>query len=57
LIEIFSHDIFVTPDPEAQDVLIIKGKGWEGEPFHLYLNETEAANLLWQLNFYVGTEE
>lgn len=57
MIEIFSHDVSVTPDPEAQDVLIIKGKGWENEPFHLYLNETEAANLLWQLNFYIGTEQ
>lgn len=56
MIEIFSHDVTVAPDPEAEDVLIIKGKGWEGEPFHLYLNETEAANLAWQLNFYVNNE-
>lgn len=56
MIEIFSHDVSVAPDPDAEDVLIIKGKGWEGEPFHLYLNETEAANLAWQLNFYVNNE-
>lgn len=57
MIEIFSHDVSVAPDPEAQDVLVIKGKGWEGEPFLLYLNETEAANLLWQLNYYIGTDQ
>lgn len=51
MIEIFSHDISVSVDPEAEDVFIVKGKGWEGEPFHLYLNQTEAANLKWQLNF------
>lgn len=55
--EIFSHDLSVRADEEAEGVLIISGKGWEGEPFKLYLKTDEARTLLWQLNFFVGTEE
>jgi hypothetical protein len=51
-IEIFAHGISVHPCEDAESVLIVSGKGWEGEPFNLYLNEEAAAELLWQLSFY-----
>lgn len=57
MIEIFSHNLTVKPDEEAEDVLVISGKGWEGDPFALYIRRDEAKSLLWQLNFYVGSEE
>lgn len=56
MIEIFSHGISVKPDPDAEGILVVAGFGWENEPFNLYLNEEAAADLLWQLNFYVGSE-
>lgn len=57
MIEIFSHNLSVRADEEAEGILIISGNGWEGEPFQLYVKTEEAKNLLWQLNFFVGTEE
>lgn len=53
MIEIFSHDLSVRGDDDAEGVYIISGKGWENEPFNLYINEDEAKNLLWQLNFFL----
>lgn len=53
MIEIFSHDLSVRGDDDAPGVLIISGKGWEEEPFKLYVNLNEAKNLLWQLSFFV----
>ena len=53
MIEIFSHDVNVVPDDDAEGILIISGKGWENEPFKLYLNKTEASVLLWQLTYYI----
>lgn len=52
-IEIFSHDVSIRGDDEAEGVFIISGKGWEGEPFNLYIREDEAKSLLWQLSFFV----
>lgn len=54
-IEIFAHDVSIHPCEDAESVLVISGKGWEGEPFELYVNEEEAATLLWQLNFYISS--
>lgn len=56
MIEIFSHDLSVRGDDEAEGVYIISGKGWEEEPFNLYINKEEAKNLLWQLSFFVDNE-
>lgn len=53
VIEIFSQDLSVKVDEEADGVYIISGKGWENEPFSLYVNEDEARVLLWQLNFFL----
>lgn len=52
-LEIFSHDLSVRADDEAEGVYIISGKGWEGEPFKLYVREEEAKNLVWQLSFFM----
>lgn len=52
-IEIFSHDLSVRGDDDAPGVFIITGKGWENEPFHLYINEEGAQALLWQLGFFM----
>lgn len=57
MITIFSHDVTVKVEEEIggePPVYIIVGKGWENEPFELYLSEAEAKNILWQLNFFVG---
>jgi hypothetical protein len=53
MIEIFSHDLSVRGDDDAPGVYTISGKGWENEPFILYLNEEEAKNLIWQLIFFI----
>lgn len=52
-IEIFAHGVHVTQCDDAESVLVIGGKGWEGEPFTLYLNEEEVSSLLVQLSYYV----
>ena len=52
-IEIFSHGVTVKADEDAEGIYIISGRGWENEPFSLYVNEEEARNLLWQLSFFV----
>ena len=57
MITIFSNNMSVSPDPEAEGILIISGRGWENEPFELYIREEEAATLLWQLGFYVSNKE
>lgn len=57
--EIFANSISVAPyrDPENEyeftNLLIIRGKGWEGEPFDLYINEDEAQALFVQLGYYL----
>lgn len=53
MIEIFSHDVSVRADEDAEDVFVISGKGWENEPFLVYVTMDEARNLLWQLNFFL----
>jgi hypothetical protein len=53
MIEIFSHDLSVKMDDDAPDVLVISGKGWENEPFMLYVTADEARNILWQINFFL----
>lgn len=55
MIEIFSHDLSVSGDDDTEGLYIISGKGWENEPFKLYVNEEEARTLLWQLSFFVDT--
>lgn len=57
MIEIFGHDIFFEPDPETEEVFIINGKGWEGEPFKLYLKKEHAEDLIWQMTFHVHNRE
>lgn len=52
MLEIFSHDLSVRGDDDAEGVLIISGKDWENEPFNLYVNEEGAKTLLWQLSFF-----
>lgn len=52
MIEIFSHDLSVSVDDDAVNVYKISGKGWENEPFIIYVNYEEARNLLWQLSFF-----
>lgn len=59
MIEVFAHGISVSQSTEEDgttELLIINGKGWEEESFRIWLNEEEAKTLLWQLNFYVGSE-
>lgn len=53
MIDIFSHDVSVKVDPEAEDIYIISGKTWENEAFNLYVNQEEARNIVWQLNFFL----
>lgn len=58
MIEIFSHDVTFSPDPdEPDDIFIISGKGWEGEPFKLYLRKSDAEDLIWQMTYYVHNPE
>lgn len=57
MIEIFSHDLSVRGDDDTEGVYILTGKGWENEPFHLYIREDEARNLLWQLAFFLDNPE
>lgn len=52
MIEIFAHDVSVRVDEETEGIYIIKGKGWEEEPFQVYVNQEELNNLLWQLSFF-----
>lgn len=54
MIEIFSHDVSVGVDTDTEDVFVIRGKGWENEPFILYLRKEEAETVLWQLNFVLS---
>lgn len=56
-LEIFSHDLSVSADDEAEGVFIISGKGWEGEPFKLYVRREEALNLVWQLGFFMDVHQ
>lgn len=53
MIEIFSHDVSVRVDEDTQNVFVISGKGWEDEPFELYVGIEEAKTILWQLSFFV----
>lgn len=53
MIEIFSHDLSVRGDDDTPGVFIISGKGWEEEPFNLYVDEEGAKTLIWQLSFFV----
>lgn len=57
MIEIFSHDLSFDLDEDTEGVFIISGKGWEGEPFKVYLKEEEAKNLIWQMTYYVSNPE
>lgn len=57
MIEIFSHDTSFGPDEDAEDVFIISGKGWEEEPFQLYMTKKDVKNLLWQMTYYVVGSE
>ena len=57
MIEIFSHDLSVSPDPDASEVLIISGRGWENEPFELYLKKEMAVDLIWQMSYYIHSPE
>jgi hypothetical protein len=53
MIEIFSHDVSFAPDEdEGDEVFVISGKGWEGEPFKLYLKEDMVKDLIWQMSFH-----
>jgi hypothetical protein len=54
MIEIFSHDVSFNADEDAEGVFIISGKGWENEPFKLYVKEEEAKNLIWQMSYYMS---
>lgn len=55
--EIFSHDLSFGPDEETEEVFVISGKDWEGHPFKLYLKDSEAQNLLWQMTYYISNPE
>ena len=44
MIEIFSHDVSVRADEEVDDILIISGKGWENEPFNIYIKRMRPGN-------------
>lgn len=57
MIEIFSHDVFFSVDEDTEGVFIISGKGWENEPFKLYLKEETARDLIWQMTYYVSNPE
>jgi len=52
MIEVFAHDVYVREDEECQEIVVICGKGWENEPFKLYLTKEEAMALLIQLGYY-----
>lgn len=52
-IEIFAHGITVSQAPDADDIYLVQGKDWEGNPFDLYLNDDEAKSLLVQLGYQV----
>jgi hypothetical protein len=57
--QIFAHSVSVAPykDPENgyefTNLLIVSGKGWEGDKFELYINEEEAEALFHQLGYYL----
>lgn len=52
--EIFAHGVHVTECEDApNEVFVVHGKGWEGDPFSLYLNREEANALITQLGYYV----
>lgn len=57
MIEIYSHDISFSQDEEAEDVYVITGKGWEGEPFKLYMKYDDARDLIWQMTYYISNPE
>ena len=57
MIEIFSHDISFSQDEDEENVYIISGKGWEGEPFKLYMKHDDARNLIWQMTYYISNPE
>lgn len=50
-IEIFASGLCAYPCEDEPEVTVIQGKGWEGQPFKLYLNPEETAALLVQLGF------
>ncbi len=50
-VEIFAHGIVVTQAPDAEEVYVVSGKGWEGEPFKLFLTEDEAKSLHLEMGF------
>lgn len=57
MIEIFSHDTSFGFDEDTEDVFIISGKGWENEPFKLYLKREAAKDLMWQMSYYISNPE
>lgn len=40
MIELFSHNVSVSRDPES-DLVFLSGLDWEGKPFRLYLHPSE----------------
>lgn len=58
--QFFAHDLSVHPykDPENDyeftSLLIVSGKGWEGDKFEIWLNEDEAKSLMIQLGYYIS---
>lgn len=57
MIEIFSHGVSFSADEDTEGVFVITGKGWENEPFKLYLKAEDARNLIWQMTYYVSNPE
>lgn len=55
--EIFSHDVSFDPDEETEDVFIVSGKGWENEPFKIYLKRSSCEDLIWQMTYYIHNPE
>ena len=54
MVELFVHDLSVRAAVDTEDVYVINGKDWNGNPFKIFINEYEAKTLLWQLNFFVS---
>lgn len=57
MIEIFSHDVSFGPDEDESEVFVISGRGWEGEPFKLFLTYEDCQNLIWQMTYYISNPE
>lgn len=51
--EIFAHDLSLSECEDVNDVYILRGKDWEGQPFSVYINQIEARSILTQLTYYV----